>query len=50
MNAGGGRQSAVDRSDEQPPILKSWRRLYAAVLLTLAVEVILFAVFTRMLA
>ncbi len=30
-----------------PPILGSWRNLYTAVLLALAVEVILFYVFTR---
>jgi hypothetical protein len=35
-------------SDEvPPPIGRTWNRLYAAVLLTLAVEVILFFVFTR---
>jgi hypothetical protein len=30
-----------------PPILKTWRRLYAAVLLTLAAEVALFYILTR---
>jgi hypothetical protein len=30
-----------------PPILGSWRALYAAVLLTLALEVALFYIFTR---
>jgi hypothetical protein len=30
-----------------PPILGSWRNLYAAVLLALAAEVVLFYVFTR---
>lgn len=34
-------------TDENPPILRSWRNLYAAVLLALAVEVVLFYVFTR---
>jgi hypothetical protein len=37
-------------TDEHPPILKTWRRLYAAVLLTLAAEVVVFYLFTRMLA
>ena len=32
---------------EQPPILKTWPRLYAAVLLALAVEVALFYALTR---
>jgi len=32
---------------EQPPILKTWPRLYAAVLGALALEVILFAILTR---
>jgi hypothetical protein len=36
--------------NDNPPILKTWRRLYAAVLLTLAVEVILFYIFTRTLS
>ena len=30
-----------------PPILKTWRRLYAAVLAALAAEVALFYLFTR---
>ena len=34
-------------NEPPPPILKTWRRLYAAVLITLAVEVTLFALFTR---
>jgi hypothetical protein len=34
-------------SDERPPILNSWRNLYAAVLLALAAEVGLFYLFTR---
>jgi hypothetical protein len=33
--------------NDHPPILKTWRRLYTAVLLSLAVEVILFYVLTR---
>ena len=36
--------------NDNPPILKTWRRLYTAVLLMLAAEVILFYVFTRTLA
>lgn len=34
-------------NDERPPILGSWKNLYAAVLLALAVEVALFYWFTR---
>ena len=34
-------------TDERPPILGSWRNLYAAVLLTLAAEVAIFYYFTR---
>lgn len=30
-----------------PPILKTWRRLYAAVLLFLSLEVVLFYALTR---
>jgi hypothetical protein len=30
-----------------PPIMKSWQRLYAAVLLALVVEIALFYFFTR---
>lgn len=33
--------------NDQPPILKTWPRLYAAVLLALAVEVALFYALTR---
>jgi len=33
--------------DKHPPILKTWRRLYAAVLINLAVLILLFYVFTR---
>jgi hypothetical protein len=35
---------------DNPPILGTWRRLYAAVLLTLAAEVVLFYIFTRVLS
>jgi hypothetical protein len=34
-------------NETPPPILKTWRRLYAAVLLTLALEVLLFTILTR---
>jgi hypothetical protein len=30
-----------------PPILKTWPRLYAAVLLALALEILLFTLLTR---
>ncbi|HET8550347.1 MAG TPA: hypothetical protein VFL57_20190 [Bryobacteraceae bacterium] len=33
--------------EEPPPILKTWRRLYAAVLLWLATLIVLFYLFTR---
>ena len=32
---------------EHPPIGKTWPRLYAAVLIMLALEVVLFYVFTK---
>ena len=32
---------------EQPPIGKTWPRLYSAVLIMLALEVVLFYVFTK---
>jgi hypothetical protein len=34
-------------NETPPPILKTWRRLYAAVLLTLAFEIVLFTILTR---
>jgi len=34
-------------TEEPPPILNSWPRLYAAVLLFLAIQVVLFYVFTK---
>ena len=34
-------------TEQPPPILKTWRRLYAAVLITLAFEVVLFYLLTR---
>ena len=34
-------------TDQPPPIGKTWPRLYAAVLLFLALQVIVFYVFTR---
>lgn len=33
--------------EEPPPVLGSWRRLYAAVLLFLAVQVVLYWALTR---
>jgi hypothetical protein len=32
---------------DPPPILKTWPRLYSAVLLALVVEIVLFSLFTR---
>ena len=32
---------------EPPPILKTWRRLYALVLFVLGAEVVLFYIFTK---
>ena len=34
-------------TNENPPILKTWPRLYAAVLLALAAEILLFTILTR---
>jgi hypothetical protein len=44
-----GRESDPDRrhADEPPPILGSWRRLYALVLIALAGEIALFWTFTQ---
>ena len=39
-----------EEKGSEPPILGSWRNLYAAVLIALAVEVVLFYVFTRVFA
>lgn len=36
--------------NDKPPILSSWRNLYALVLLALAVEIALFYLFTRFFA
>jgi hypothetical protein len=36
--------------DDTPPIGGSWRNLYAAVLLTLALLIVLFTIFTRVFA
>ena len=33
--------------NEPPPILRSWRNLYTAVLVALAIEIALFYAFTR---
>ena len=37
-------------TDDNPPILRTWRNLYTAVLLALAAEVALFYLFTRIFA
>lgn len=37
----------MSMNETPPPIGRSWKRLYAAVLLTLAAEVVLFWWFTR---
>jgi hypothetical protein len=34
-------------NETPPPILKTWPRLYAAVLLMLAAEILLFTILTR---
>jgi hypothetical protein len=34
-------------TETPPPILKTWRRLYSAVLLMLVAEVVLFYILTR---
>ena len=34
-------------SEAPPPIGKTWRRIYAVVLITLAVEVVVFYAFTK---
>jgi len=56
MEPGGGRSPAPPAAgppreergeDEPPPILGSWTRLYALVLLNLAALILLFALFTR---
>jgi hypothetical protein len=41
---------AVLMTEEPPPILGSWRTLYALVLLALALEVLVFYLFSRALA
>lgn len=37
----------TDKDPEKPPILSSWNRLYAVVLLNLAFLIILFYLFTK---
>jgi hypothetical protein len=37
-------------TDDNPPILGTWRNLYAAVLVALVAEVVLFYLFTRFFA
>ena len=34
-------------TNDNPPIMKTWRRLYTAVLLFLALEIVLFYALTR---
>jgi len=40
----------MNEVEPNPPILGTWRRLYTAVLLMLALEVAVFYAFTRVLA
>jgi hypothetical protein len=42
-----GGKKAADEPSSPPPILKTWPRLYAAVLGMLVLEVILFTILTR---
>lgn len=37
----------TDEDQEKPPLLSSWKRLYAVVLLNLAFLIILFYLFTK---
>jgi hypothetical protein len=37
-------------TEDKPPILGRWNNLYAAVLVALALEIVLFYVFTRVFA
>jgi hypothetical protein len=37
----------TENGEGRPPLLSSWRRLYAAVLLNLAFQILLFYLFTR---
>jgi hypothetical protein len=37
----------MHQDDEPPPILRTWRRLYTAVLLWLLTLIVLFYLFTR---
>jgi len=37
----------TDKDNEKPPFFKSWKRLYAVVLLNLIVLIILFYLFTK---
>jgi hypothetical protein len=42
------RDAAPDPSDDEPPpILRHWSRLYALVLIALALEIALFGILTR---
>ena len=42
-----GRERDRGTEDEPPPVLGTWTRLYALVLIALAAEIALFWVFTR---
>ncbi len=39
-------KKTTDSIQDRPPVFKSWSRVYAAVLLNLAVHIILFYLFT----
>jgi hypothetical protein len=37
----------TENDGERPPLVSSWRRLYVAVLLNLALQILLFYLFTK---
>jgi len=43
----GHHERTMTDDNDKPPIARSWRALYTAVLIALAAEVVLFYVFTR---
>ena len=45
MNPGPGAPDRVSSDDEAPPFFGSWKRIYAAVLVWLAVLIVLFYLF-----
>jgi len=47
MTDDGRRDGRTGAAEEAPPFGGSWRALYAALLLILALEVVLFYLFTR---